>query len=626
MRSYVIALAILFLVTAAGSAGAQGFDAKRHMPLAEVEPGMTGIGKTTLEGSSIVEFQFKVLAILKNAGPKRDLIVVRASGANLEETGIIAGMSGSPLFINGRLIGAVAYAFQWGKAPICGVQPIEQMLRVSDEKPWTRTVKPAAAQAGTTSEITNVESRLAALGAPLTGGDAAATQAFAVPVAAIGIGDVPPALLGRDTVDLRPVQTPVMVSGMTPRGLERLRQCMAPVGLVPMQGGGVDLKRLPAARMEPGAPLAIPLVRGDINVTSMGTITEILGDRLYAFGHAMFGQGEADLPLMSGVAQVVIPSLLNSFRMGAPVEEIGRLVWDEQTAIFGRLTKERAPMVPVTVKITGPGAGVERTFHMEVARHRRLLPMLASMVVGDSLTAHSELPRDHTILYRLAIKPVGHDAIVRENMAVGPDADMYLEGQIRGVVGLMVENPFQNLDLESVEAQIQIEPSSRLAEILEVRPLRNAVRPGQKVPVDIRIRPFRAEPRWIQVEVPIPADYPEGSFRLTLCGADEAVRAEMREVPARFRPEDVDSMLSVLRRNERRDQLFMRLEAPGAGVSIGREELPDLPPTMKTILSDSARQQVSGVALPRVSKQVMPYELHGSGDITVTVDRHAPQP
>jgi hypothetical protein len=201
MRSYVIALAILFLVAAAGSAGAQGFDAKRHMPLAEVEPGMTGIGKTTLEGSSIVEFQFKVLAVLKNAGPKRDLIVVRCSGANLEETGIIAGMSGSPLFINGRLIGAVAYAFQWGKAPICGVQPIEQMLRVSDEKPWTRTVKPAAAQAGTTSEIADVESRLAVLGAPLTGGDAAATQAFAVPVAAIGIGDVPPALLGRDTVD-----------------------------------------------------------------------------------------------------------------------------------------------------------------------------------------------------------------------------------------------------------------------------------------------------------------------------------------------------------------------------------------------------------------------------------------
>jgi hypothetical protein len=146
------------------------------------------------------------------------------------------------------------------------------------------------------------------------------------------------------------------------------------------------------------------------------------------------------------------------------------------------------------------------------------------------------------------------------------------------------------------------------------------------MPIDMQIRPWRAEPRWVQVEVPIPADYPDGTYRLTLCGADEALRSEMREVPARFRPEDVAGLLTILGRNERRDQLFLRLEAPGIGLSIGRDELPNLPPSMRLILSDSARRQVSGVSVPRITRRPMPYVLQGSGEVTVTVDRHAPEP
>lgn len=643
MRKYVVLLAVLVsmvFVSARGAAG-QPLDLKRYMPLSELRPGMTGIGKTTLEGSAIVEFQVRVMAILKNVGPRRDLIIIRASGAGLEETGMVAGMSGSPVFIDGRLIGAVAYAFPWGKAPLGGVQPIEQMLAVSDEKPWTARQGPLAGQEGGMVASFPPMPPGAGLGpliADLRGVSAnqalpnpsivpdPADQAFSVPVAALGLPDVPPALAGRQAFDLRPIQTPVMVSGMSGRAMERLREALVPLGLVPMMGGGADAKNAPAARLEPGAPLAVTLLRGDMQMASMGTITEIVGDRLYGFGHALFGEGEADFPLMTGIGHVVIPSLMSSFRMGAPVADVGRLTWDEQTAIFGRLSKDRAAMVPISVKVTGPSGGIVRTYRFEMIRSRRLSPMLAATAASNSLEAHAQLPRDHTIAYRVSVKPVGRPAVVRENLAVSPDGDMHLEGQVRTLVGMTLENPFRNLDVESVDVEATIEPISRMAEIHEVRLLRNVVRPGGTVPIDMNIRPWRAEPKWTRVEVQVPADYPDGTYRLRLCGADDSLRQEMREAPARFQPDDIDGLLALLGRNERRDQLVVRLDVPGDGLAIGRDELPRLPPAMRSVLADSARRQVSGVRQPRITRQPTPYVLQGSGEVEVTVNRHAPEP
>jgi hypothetical protein len=208
---------------------------------------------------------------------------------------------------------------------------------------------------------------------------------------------------------------------------------------------------------------------------------------------------------------------------------------------------------------------------------------------------------------------------------VSPNGDAYLEGQVRAVVGLLMENPFNIMKVESVEVQAAVEVGSRLAEIEEARPLRNAVRPGDTVPIELKIRPWRAEPAWMTVEVKVPADFPEGTCRLVLCGADEALRQEQREVPVRFRPDDVDSLLAAMQRGERRDQLFIRIEAPGAGLAIGQQELPNLPPTMRAVLADSARRQVTGVTGSLVTKQASQYILSGSRTVEIAVSRKAPE-
>ena len=568
----------------------------RYMPLSEVRPGMTGVGKTTLVGSEIAEFEIVVLAVLKNVSPGRDLIMIRCRGAGLEETGVVAGMSGSPVYIEGRLVGAAAYAFQWSKAPIVGVQPIEQMLEVADRSPADRP--PSARRAD-------------------------ADPAVSIPASALG--DAPPAASGRETFQMRSIRTPLMVSGASPRLLAHLGEQLAPFGLVPMQGGAAPADLAAGARLEPGAPLAVNLVRGDMDVTAMGTITEVAGDRVYGFGHPLIGLGEADYPLMTGVAQTVVPSLAVSFRLGAPAKEVGRLLRDEETAVFGRLGDERAPMVPLRVTVRGPGAGEKQVFRYEVIRQRLFSPILASAMTLNSLLVRSEWPIDHTVAYRVAVKPVGRDPIVRENFAVSPDGAMRVMAQVRSIVSLLMENPFEPLTVESIDVSADVEPKSRLAAIETARLLTNAVRPGGVVAAELRIRPWRGEPFWMPLSVAVPEDYPEGAYRLTFCGADEALRQEARETPTRFSPRDIEGLLWVLRHDLARNQLFTRLEAPGEGLAVGDEELPNLPPSMRAILSDAARLRVAGLRGSRVSAQAVPWVLSGEASLEVTVDRRAPE-
>jgi hypothetical protein len=595
MRIRILVGALLASLVLAGVASSADL-APRYMPLSEVRPGMSGVGKTTLVGSEIAEFEIVVLAVLKNVSPGRDLIMIRCRGAGLEETGVVAGMSGSPVYVDDRLVGAAAYAFQWSKAPIVGVQPIEQMLEVADRSP------PA--------------------GRPPSALRADADPAVSIPASALG--NAPAPVPGRETFQMRSIRTPLMVSGASPRLLAHLGEQLAPFGLVPMQGGAAPADLVAGARLEPGAPLAVSLVRGDMDVTAMGTITEVVGDRVYGFGHPLIGLGEADYPLMTGVAQTVVPSLAVSFRLGAPAKEVGRLLRDEETAVFGRLGDERAPMVPLRVTVRGPGAGDERSLRYEVIRHRLFSPILASAATLNSLLVRSEWPIDHTVAYRVAVKPVGRDPIVHENFAVSPGGAMRVTAQVHSIVSLLMENPFEPLAVESIGVSADVEPKSRLAAIEAARLLTNAVRPGGAVAAELRIRPWRGEPFWMPLSVAVPGDYPEGAYRLTFCVADEALRQEARENPTRFSPRDIEGLLWVLRHDLVRNQLFTRLEAPGEGLAVGDEELPNLPPSMRAILSDAARLRVAGLRGSRVSAQAVPWVLSGEASLEVTVDRRAP--
>ena len=238
---------------------------------------------------------------------------------------------------------------------------------------------------------------------------------------------------------------------------------------------------------------------------------------------------------------------------------------------------------------------------------------------------HAELPDDHTVRYRVAVTPEGREPIVHDNLAVSPNGDIVVEAVVRHVVGMVVDNPFENLNVESVEIEAAVERGRRMAEIEVARVLKNAVRPGGTVPVELRIRPWREEPRWIIVNVAVPDDYPDGTYDLVLCDGEEALRQEQRESPARFRSVDLNSLLELVGTYRRRDQLYVRLKRPGAGIAVGREELPNLPPSMRTVLAASARQKVTPVTESLVTTRPMAWVLLGGQQVQITVDRQAPE-
>ncbi len=612
MRTQIVLGLLAGILAGPALAADTDHDDTHIMPVDEIRPGMTGVGRTTLKGTRIVEFDVEVIAVIEKYGPKQDLILCQCSGAGLERSGIIAGMSGSPVRIDGRLIGAVAYAYRWSKVPICGVQPIEQMHGVMAR--YRHRPDPPA---GSGVRSAGVETAPSA--APPNG------SAVAVPASALSRADLPPGLPERNVYQMHPIRTPVMVSGLPRATIDRLADDLAPYGLVPMAGGGAERDPPPDAKLEPGAPLAVAMLRGDIQMTTMGTITDVVDDHLYAFGHSMFGFGEANFPMMTGVAKAVIPSLQRSFRMGAPAKEVGRIVWDEETGVLGHLGDDRAPMVPMTVTVTGPAKGLERSYACEMIHSRDLSGLLAATAVSGGLLAHSDLPLDHTVRYRVRVKPEGHEAIVRENVAVSPSGSLQVSSVVRHVVGMVVENPFRNLGLESVEVEARVQRGRQFAEIEKSRALRNTVRPGGTVPVELKIRPWRRTPRWITVNVRIPDDYPEGSYSVVLCGGDEALRQEQREAPTRFQPDDLDSLLEVLGREKARDRLYVRLERPGEGIAIGRDELPNLPASMRSLLITAARQPVTRVTGSIVTTRPMDWVMEGGRQLTVTVDREAPE-
>lgn len=425
-------------------------------------------------------------------------------------------------------------------------------------------------------------------------------------------------------LDMQPIRTPVIVSGASPRALKRLQDDLAAFGMTALQGGSAGGAPGPEGRLEAGAPLAIQFMRGDLEIAAMGTITHLAGDRLYGFGHAMFGAGKADYPLMTGVAHLVIPSLASSFRLGMPSKEVGRLSWDEFAAVFGRITPERAAMAPVVVTVRGPDAAEARTYRYEMVRHRMLSPLLAAVSALSSLEARRALPEEHTVSYRVSVKAAGLEPVVQENLAVSPGGGDAVAMLARSIVGLLSNNPFHRYAVESVEVEATIEAAARLAEVMEARVLANAVRPGAAVQAQVRIKPWRKDPQWLTIPVEVPADYPDGTYRLTFCGADDAARQEMAENPARFRVRDAEGLIRVLRYALARDRLYVRLEAPGEGLAIESRELPNLPPTMRAILSESAPVPPMPVRRTMVTARPMPHVLAGSATADVTVDRRAP--
>jgi hypothetical protein len=309
---------------------------------------MVGEARTVFQGTTPEPFKVRVVSVLRNFLPKQDIILVRAEDARVEALGIAAGMSGSPVYVDGKLMGAIAYGWSFAKEPLAGVTPIESMLAERN-----RPDRPPA--------------------------DSAAGEGTAgTPVTAVGDGLA---------ANLQPVAIPLSVSGASEASLAYLGDELQAVGLRPVRAGGGSSKARPgggAGPLVPGTAVGVALISGDMSTTAMGTLTYADGKQVFAFGHSMFGIGSVSLPLVEGEIHAIIPSLSTSLKMSSPIADIGSVTDDTRNGIIGELG-EVADAVPVEVRVTRAGTPRPR-FAVKLARHRRLLPLLATMAISTALT------------------------------------------------------------------------------------------------------------------------------------------------------------------------------------------------------------------------------------------------
>ena len=546
------------------------------LPLADVRPGMVGQALTVFSGTKPEPFKIRVVAVMRNFLPKQDVILIRAEDPRVEFSGIVAGMSGSPVYIDGKLMGAVAYAWSFAKEPLGGVTPIESMLaersrprRVKEETLARNGGGDRAAPSEAVAAAAEFErGEFTAYGAAGGGGDrpSALARGLGLPTLVPSTGNGEPHLIR--------ASVPLSVAGFTPRTFSELEQELRPTGLVPMQAGGGRKRGLAPApgHVEPGSAIGVELVRGDMSTVATGTVTYVDGPNVFAFGHPMFGIGEVYLPMVDAEIHAFLPSLSQSFKMSSPLQEVGTLVQDRQACIIGDLDA-RTTMMPVEVRVGGPG-GEARIFHADVARNRRLTPMLASMVVSNAIADAEPDVTDMVVTVTSKMNVKGFTTLeLRDQLFSSEGVSGRTLSSSRGLraMGDLLFNPFEPVVLDRMDVDVRVEFRRDVAEIVGVSMPGDVVHAGDTVPLRVTMRPYAGSEYVEIVPVVIPRSVGGDMVKLEVASG-----AQVK--PDTPQPESLRGYIDNLRKFYSASSIVVSVQTPDDGASLRGKLLSGLPP------------------------------------------------
>ena len=560
-------------------------DPRRNIcPLSEVRAGQRAVAKSVFRGTRIESFRVEIIGVLPNFDGTSSVILGRILDGPVVErkSGVIGGMSGSPVYIDGRLAGAIAYAWPWSKEPIAGIQPIEDMLEALRESP-VRSQEPPAATGAFASQLR------------LDG-------------SVIGRVQISPELSDQPdppgVMTLVPLGGLVQASGFTARGLDRLREELSPYGLRVQAGaGGAELQLRPP--LLPGAALGARLIGGDFDVAVLGTLTMVEGDRVLAFGHPIFQRGDLDLPMTGGYVYDIMPSLFISSKVMSPTQVVGRVYSDHRSAIAGAIGGT-ADLMPVTIEVEDAERGLSRSFNLEVARLRELTPgLVASSVVTAIDETRGRVARG-TARITIQIEADGR-TLVRDELDYSPtDAATAAVLPVLTPLAVFTENQFRRMHVDRVRVKVQAEERRKTASIDRVTVDRSQVEAGDEVTFNVTVRPYGEDPVEIPLKLALPPDLPQGRVRVVVTGGRDARQARTSIGAPKPDPTNLDQLLEAYLSEEASSDLVLQAALPRAGVSLLGEELPDLPRSALDALRATRPTDLRPV--PSVAKVAIPTE------------------
>jgi hypothetical protein len=571
MRRLVLLLIVLPLAAVASLRSQT-----QTFPVNDLRPGMVGVGRTVFEGDRLEEFTVRVLGVLRNViGPSRDLILARLEGGPLANTGVIAGMSGSPVYIDGKLVGAVSYSLgQFSKEPIAGITPIAEMTDAAT------LPAPARQRARLDPSI------------PLTpdGFRDSLRQAFAAirPFAA-NAADVQ--VFGDRTIDagigtmLKPIATPLSLGGFDASVVDPVVAVLREQGFAPMIAGAQVTPPpgdRPTSPLRPGDPIGVTLMSGDLELGATGTVTHVDGDRVYAFGHPFYGLGPTRFPMTRAYVHAILPSLISSMKIASTGEVIGTVLQDRATTIAGTIGPGPA-LVPIKLTLSSE-RGTRRTVSMAMVHDQLFTPLLAYLSILNTLTSYERQNGvgTYTLRGRAAIK--GHGTIAFEDLFTGDQPSAGAAAAVVGPINLLMRNAFADVDLEGLTLEVEGSERPRSATLERVWVDGARVRPGTTVDVKALLRTYRGEEVVRSVPVQIPAQA-RGSISIMVSDGPRLAQFEARELQIQpLQARGLDQMIQVLNTTRKNNRLYVRLVTRDGGAVIRGESLASLPPSVLAIV------------------------------------------
>lgn len=583
------------------------------MPLADVKVGAKGTAKTVFQGSKSEEFGVEILGVMRDAvGPRQDLIIGKLSGSNAMRTQVFAGMSGSPVYIDGKLVGAISYSFPWSKEPICGITPIEQMISIfADERKVVASAsRPFAVSAASlTAENWSLE-----LPFDLRGSTTIAASSNSL-------------LSQMSGQRLMPISLPVTFSGVSQQTLDRFSNLFSSAGIVAMasvgSGGSRDLaplKKADETTLLGGDSVVMQLARGDISIAAAGTVTHRDGNKIYAFGHPFFSLGSTNVPMNESHVIIVVPSTNNSFKMAVADAMVGSLRQDRATGVYGILG-ESPKMLPVQMNLT-TSRGRKESAKFESAIDEFLTPLVISIGGQNTMVGHERSIGDTTVDIAATIKIKGHDSVRIERRYGGPQGVALAATSVAAPIQTLLKANFPGLEFENLEANFIVSEGSRSAVIERIAIDRAQVQAGGTANVTIYYRTDSGELLSRNEVISIPKDTPTGALTITI---SDGAKSQETAATQQFVAKNAAELIAILNAAKRPDRLYVTLSRTSAGVISGASEMTDLPPSMlATINNDRSTGGPKELKSRVVAEQLLNSSDHlttGTQAITIEVTR-----
>lgn len=565
-------------------------------PLDRVKPGMKAVGRTVFSGEKIEEFHVEILGVLENVGPRQSIILGRLSGGPLAKTGVMAGMSGSPVYLEGKLLGALALGFQFATEPIAGIRPISEMVEafVQRAEPPPATLRAAlqvvgpASGAGQERWIPPDELRL-------------------VPTLADPLPKHP---------QLVPIATPLHFGGFTERTLEVFGPSLRALGLEPLQGAGGSAR---AASSElgdpktllPGSMISVGLLRGDLNVNADGAVTHIDGNRIYGFGHRFLSSGPTELPFMKASVIALLPNLATSFKISTAGELMGTIRQDRTTGIFGELAA-RPRMIPVELNVHSSRSG-NHQYRMEMVNDRFLSPFLLQIAVFSSIDATERALGPSTFQVRGAIQfGGGRPAVELDNIYAG-EANIAMNVALAAAAPMayVMQSGFQDLRVDRIRLDILSLDEKKQLRLERAWASKREVRPGEQIEFAVALRGENGREVIKKVPFQAPSGIAPGVLNVTFADGNWMNLLDYRGAGAREASSGAQLVRAInqLRRNS---NLYVRVWRADRGFQLQGEQLPSPPASLKHVLSGPAG---SGVVSHTWTSTLAEMEMDGFGTV-----------